>query len=73
MTVYVQGSSVEIQTQTQRNPLGRSMTRPAACVIAQQYSSATNVSLRYHSCKEKFGGRFENIISFPPPRFLTVA
>jgi hypothetical protein len=29
--------------------------RPAACVIAQQYSSATFVSLRFHSRREKFG------------------
>jgi hypothetical protein len=29
--------------------------RPAACVIAQQYSSATFVSLRFISRKEKFG------------------
>jgi hypothetical protein len=27
----------------------------AACVIAQQYSSVTFVSLRFHSRKEKFG------------------
>jgi hypothetical protein len=27
--------------------------RPIACVIAQQHSSATFVSLRYHSRKEK--------------------
>jgi hypothetical protein len=29
--------------------------RPAACVIAQQYSSATFVSLRFHSGKKKIG------------------
>jgi hypothetical protein len=28
--------------------------RPTAYVIAQQYSSATLISLRFHSCKEKF-------------------
>jgi hypothetical protein len=32
---------------------------PIACVIAQQYSSATFVSLRIHSRKEKFGARFK--------------
>ena len=28
---------------------------PAACVIAQQYSSATFIPLRFHFLKEKFG------------------
>jgi hypothetical protein len=32
-------------------------------VIAQQYSSATFVSLPFHSHKEKFGARFKNVIS----------
>jgi hypothetical protein len=32
---------------------------PAACVVAQQYSSATFISLRCHSRKKKFGGRVE--------------
>lgn len=41
----------EIQTQTHRKLIGRSMTAPAACVIAQQYSSATVVSLRFQSHK----------------------
>jgi hypothetical protein len=30
------------------------------CVIAQQYSSATFVFLRFHSGNEKFGVRFKN-------------
>jgi hypothetical protein len=30
---------------------------PAASVIAQQYSSATAISLRSHCRKEKFGAR----------------
>jgi len=62
ITVYVQGSLVEIQTQTHCNPLGRSMTAPPP-VIAQQYSPATYVSLRYYSCKEKFGVPNKNITS----------
>jgi hypothetical protein len=33
--------------------------RPAACVNAQQYASATLVSLRFHSLKEKFGTPLE--------------
>jgi hypothetical protein len=36
------------------------MTRPAACVIARQYSSAIFVSLRIHSGNEKFSVRFKN-------------
>jgi hypothetical protein len=32
--------------------------RSAACVIAQQYSSSTFVSLCFHSRKEKQGARF---------------
>jgi len=35
--------------------------RPAACVIAQQYSSATFVSLRFHYRKKKFV-RFSKIL-----------
>jgi len=38
--------------------------RPTTCVIAQQYSSATFVSLRFHSCKDKFDTRFKNVIIF---------
>jgi hypothetical protein len=38
-------------------------TRSAAvCVIAQQYSSATFVSLRFRFRKEKFGARFKDFI-----------
>jgi hypothetical protein len=32
--------------------------RTAACVIAQQYSSVTSLSLRFHHRKEKFGALF---------------
>jgi hypothetical protein len=41
--------------------------RPADCVIAQQYSSATSTSLCSHSRKGKFGAHFKSAISF----FLT--
>jgi hypothetical protein len=34
--------------------------RPGACVIAQQYSSATFVSLRFNSRKEKFDTHFRS-------------
>jgi hypothetical protein len=35
---------------------------PADCVVAQQYSSATYVSLRLHCRKAKFVARFRNIV-----------
>jgi hypothetical protein len=47
--------TVEIKTPTQWNLIGRSMTAPAACVIAPQYSSSTFVSLRSHSRKQNIG------------------
>ena len=37
--------------------------QPAACVIAQQYYSAT-LSLRFYSCKESFGASFKNVTFF---------
>jgi len=57
--IYVQGTPAEIQTSKHRNPIDR-RKHPAACVIAQQCSSATFVSLRFHSNKEKFGTRRKN-------------
>jgi hypothetical protein len=64
--MYVQGSLVEIQTPTHWNLIGRSMNRPASCVVCQQYSSTTFIfiSLRFHSRKEKFGACSKNVISF---------
>ena len=38
--------------------------RPVACVIAQQYSSAMRVSLRFHCRKEKSGAHFQ-IVTIP--------
>ena len=37
---------------------GVKLDRPAACVIAQQYSSAMYVRIRFHSNKQKLGARF---------------
>jgi hypothetical protein len=37
---------------------------PRRCVVAQQYSSATFISLRFHSRKEKFGRLYKNVIFF---------
>jgi hypothetical protein len=36
--------------------------RPDACIIAQQYSSAIFISMRFHSRKEKFDARLKNFI-----------
>jgi hypothetical protein len=36
--------------------------RPAAFVIAQQYSSATFIAFGFHSSKEKLGAHVKNII-----------
>jgi hypothetical protein len=36
--------------------------RPSACVTAQQHSSATFVSLRFPSRKEKFGVNLKKVI-----------
>jgi hypothetical protein len=36
----------------------------AACVITQQYSSVTSISLRFNSRKEKFGIIFKNSLFY---------
>jgi hypothetical protein len=41
-----------IQTPTQWNLIGLQHDRPTACVIAQQYSPATFLSLRFDSTKK---------------------
>ena len=56
----MQGSPVEIQIAAHSNLIGRIMTAPMA-VIAQQYSSATFVSLRLYSRKENFDTLFEKL------------
>jgi hypothetical protein len=38
------------------------MTAPGACVIAQQYYSATIVSMRFYSRNKTFGTSLKNII-----------
>jgi hypothetical protein len=58
MCVYTKGSPIEIQTPGHWHLTGR----PDTCVIAQQYSSATFVSLHFHSRKEEFGARFKRDI-----------
>jgi hypothetical protein len=54
--VYIKVSPHEIQTPENRFKHHRPQCdRPATCVIAQQYTSATFVSLRSHPHREKFG------------------
>ena len=50
---YTQGSPVQIQTPTQWNLIGRSLTAPPT--VAQQCSSASFASLRCRFRKEKSG------------------
>jgi hypothetical protein len=53
--MYVQESPVE-STKSNTLALDRPEShRHAACIVTQQYFSATFVSLRYHSLKEKSG------------------
>jgi hypothetical protein len=47
----------------------RQYDRTAACVIAQQYFSATFVSLRFHSRKEKFTANLKNVVLLVFPLF----
>jgi len=56
LDMYIQGSPVEIQTNT-LEPDRPQRDRPSACVIAQQNPSPTFVSLRSH-CREKNSVRF---------------
>jgi hypothetical protein len=61
----MRGSSVNIHTPARcnLNAGGTTLPPPVLCVIAQQYSSPTVVSLRFRSCKgKKIVSRFKNII-----------
>jgi hypothetical protein len=53
---HIQGTAVETQTQT--DWALRQHDGPAACVIAQQYSSAISVSLRFSFRAGKDAARF---------------
>jgi hypothetical protein len=60
--MLLQRNPVEMQT-----PDMMVLDRPqhdcfAACVVAQQYSSTTFVSLCFHYWKEKFGAHYKNVI-----------
>jgi hypothetical protein len=60
---HTQVSTVEIHTPTQSKVKGHSMTVPVP-VIAQQYSSATYVALRFHCRKGTFNVCLQNAIFF---------
>ena len=62
--MYVQGSPVEIQIPADWNLIANRKERLAACVITQQYSSSTLVSLRFHSSKEEFGADLKKMSLF---------
>jgi hypothetical protein len=52
--MYIQSSPVEVQSQARLEPDRPHYGRLAACIVAQQYSSATFVSLRFCHRKEEF-------------------
>jgi hypothetical protein len=56
----VQGNPVEIEFPNTVELHWPQHYRPAFCVIAQRYSSATLVTLRLDSRNEKFGTRVKN-------------
>ena len=60
--VYIRKSSWNTDSDIQE-PDRPQQDHPAACVIAQQYSSAAGFTLRFQSRKEKYGARFMNIIT----------
>jgi hypothetical protein len=53
--MYIQWSPVEVQAPAHLEPDRPQCDRPAARIVAQQYSSATCISLRFYYRKEKFG------------------
>ena len=60
----LQGNPLEIQDSNTAEHNRRQHDSPVACVIVQQYSSATLVSLHFHSRKVKFSARFKYAIIF---------
>ena len=60
LCMYVRWTPVEIQTSAHWDLIDSSMTAPTPVVIAQQYSSASFVSLRFLSCKEELGAHSNN-------------
>jgi len=63
ISMYIQGSPAEIQNPTHSVSDIPQHDYPAACVIAQQYSTSTFVQWRFHSRKEKFVKPFRNVVN----------
>jgi len=61
---YTQQSPVEIQTPTQWDMIGCSMTAPPLVLSTGSIFPATFVSLPLHLRKEKFGAVFQNATSY---------
>jgi hypothetical protein len=57
----VQGNRVNSNTP---EPHRKQQDHPAACVDAQQYSSATIISSCFYSRKEAFGASFKEVFLF---------
>jgi len=60
---YVQGSTLKIKIPIPKHDWPQN-ERPIASVIAQHYSSATFISLSFHSHKLKFGDRLKMLFFF---------
>jgi hypothetical protein len=58
MYVYAKESNLNSNSKT-LEPDQPQHDRPITCVVTQQYSSLTYVSLTFHSRKEKLGARLE--------------
>jgi len=58
----MEGSQNKIQPPNTQEHNRPQHDRPVACVITQQYSSATFFSLCFHSSKEKSSVPFRNVI-----------
>jgi hypothetical protein len=56
----IKESPVKIQTTAHRKMIGPRHDCDTVCVIAQQYSSTTFVSLRFHFRQEKIRLAFQN-------------
>jgi hypothetical protein len=56
--MFILRTSAENQTAAHHNLIGRSMTAPTACVMAQQHSDATFQPLHYHFHRGCFSASF---------------
>jgi len=82
LDMYIQDSPADIQTLNTLEPDRQQRDRPSACVIAQQYSSVTSVSLRSH-CRDKNSARvllyfynrkyaYVGMVRTSEPHFITI-